>query len=191
MIATLTGVISENYDGNIVLEVNGVGYGISITNTDQGTLKTNETVKLYIYENIKEDTHDLIGFKSIDTKRLFMQLLSVKNVGPKVALAILDIGNDTSVRAAIAGGDVKYLQTAKGVGKRAAEQVVVELRDKVGAPVGEGAEQIIGRGGINTQDEAVQALVALGYSDADAQVALNSIDPLLPLEDRIRLALKR
>lgn len=191
MIATLTGVISENYDGNIVLEVNGVGYGISITNTDQGTLKTNETVKLYIYENIKEDTHDLIGFKSIDTKRLFMQLLSVKNVGPKVALAILDIGNDTSVRAAIAGGDVKYLQTAKGVGKRAAEQVVVELRDKVGAPVGEGAEQIIGRGGINTQDEAVQALVALGYSDADAQIALNSIDPLLPLEDRIRLALKR
>ncbi len=191
MIATLTGIISENYDGNIVLEVNGVGYGISITNNDQGTLKTNETVKLYIYENIKEDTHDLIGFKSIDTKRLFMQLLSVKNVGPKVALAILDIGNDTSVRAAIAGGDVKYLQTAKGVGKRAAEQVVVELRDKVGAPVGEGAEQIIGRGGINTQDEAVQALVALGYSDADAQVALNSIDPLLPLEDRIRLALKR
>ena len=191
MIATLTGIISENYDGNIVLEVNGVGYGISITNNDQGTLKTNETVKLYIYENIKEDTHDLIGFKSIDTKRLFMQLLSVKNVGPKVALAILDIGNDTSVRAAIAGGDVKYLQTAKGVGKRAAEQVVVELRDKVGAPVGEGAEQIIGRSGINTQDEAVQALVALGYSDADAQVALNSIDPLLPLEDRIRLALKR
>lgn len=191
MIATLTGVISENYDGNIVLEVNGVGYGISITNNDQGTLKTNETVKLYIYENIKEDTHDLIGFKSIDTKRLFMQLLSVKNVGPKVALAILDIGNDTSVRAAIAGGDVKYLQTAKGVGKRAAEQVVVELRDKVGAPVGEGAEQIIGRSGINTQDEAVQALVALGYSDADAQIALNTIDPLLPLEDRIRLALKR
>ena len=177
--------------GNIVLEVNGVGYGISITNNDQGTLKTNETVKLYIYENIKEDTHDLIGFKSIDTKRLFMQLLSVKNVGPKVALAILDIGNDTSVRAAIAGGDVKYLQTAKGVGKRAAEQVVVELRDKVGAPVGEGAEQIIGRSGINTQDEAVQALVALGYSDADAQIALNTIDPLLPLEDRIRLALKR
>jgi Holliday junction DNA helicase RuvA len=191
MIATLTGIISENYDGNIVLEVNGVGYGISITNNDQGTLKTNETVKLYIYENIKEDTHDLIGFKSIDTKRLFMQLLSVKNVGPKVALAILDIGNDTSVRAAIAGGDVKYLQTAKGVGKRAAEQVVVELRDKVGAPVGEGAEQIIGRSGINTQDEAVQALVALGYSDADAQIALNTIDPLLPLEDRIRLALKR
>ena len=83
------------------------------------------------------------------------------------------------------------MQTAKGVGKRAAEQVIVELRDKVGAPVGEGAEQIIGRGGINIQDEAVQALIALGYNDADAQIALDKIDPSLPLEDRIRLALKR
>lgn len=125
------------------------------------------------------------------TKQLFMQLLSVKNVGPKVALAILDIGSNDSVRAAIAGGDVKYLQTAKGVGKRAAEQVVVELRDKVGAPVGEGAEQVIGRGGVNNQDEAVQALVALGYSDSDAQFALQDIDPTLPLEERIKSALKR
>lgn len=191
MIATLTGQITENYGSTIVLDVGGVGYGIAVTATDQGTLQNGEQTKLYIYENIKEDTFDLIGFKSLDTKRLFVQLLSVKNVGPKVALAILDIGNEATVRAAIAGGDVKYLQTAKGVGKRAAEQVVVELRDKVGAPVGEGAEQIIGRGGINTQDEAVQALVALGYSDVDAQNALNNIDPVLPLEERIRLALKR
>lgn len=191
MIATLTGQITENYGSTVVLEVGGVGYGISVTTTDQGTLARGEQVKLFIYENIKEDTYDLIGFKSLETKHLFMQLLSVKNVGPKVALAILDIGNDASVRSAIAGGDVKYLQTAKGVGKRAAEQVIVELRDKVGAPVGEGAEQIIGRGGINIQDEAVQALIALGYSDADAQIALDKIDPSLPLEERIRLALKR
>lgn len=191
MIVTLTGQVAETYDSSITLQVGGVGYGVMVTATDLGTLTNGQEAKLFIYENIKEDTYDLIGFKSLETKRLFMQLLSVKNVGPKVALAILDIGNDATVRSAIAGGDVKYLQTAKGVGKRAAEQVVVELRDKVGAPVGEGAEQIIGRGGINTQDEAVQALVALGYSDADAQIALNKIDPLLPLEDRIRLALKR
>lgn len=191
MIATLTGQIAENYGSTVVLEVGGVGYGISVTTTDQGTMARGEQVKLFIYENIKEDAHDLIGFRSLDTKHLFMQLLSVKNVGPKVALSILDIGNDATVRSAIAGGDVKYLQIAKGVGKRAAEQVIVELRDKVGAPVGEGAEQIIGRGGINVQDEAVQALIALGYNDADAQIALDKIDPSLPLEDRIRLALKR
>lgn len=191
MIATLRGEITENYGNSVVLEVNGIGYSILVTATDQGTLTRGEEARLYIYENIKEDTYDLIGFKSLDTKHLFMQLLSVKNVGPKVALAILDIGNDAKVRSAIAGGDVKYLQTAKGVGKRAAEQIIVELRDKVGAPVGEGAEQIIGRSGMNLQDEAVQALIALGYSDADAQIALNNIDASLPLEERIRQALKR
>lgn len=191
MIATLSGTVADNDASSVVLEVGGVGYGILVTTTDQATLVRGEQAKLYIYENIKEDAHDLIGFKMPATKQLFMQLLSVKNVGPKVALAILDIGSNDSVRAAIAGGDVKYLQTAKGVGKRAAEQVVVELRDKVGAPVGEGAEQVIGRGGVNNQDEAVQALVALGYSDSDAQFALQDIDPTLPLEERIKSALKR
>ncbi len=124
------------------------------------------------------------------TKHLFEQLLSVKNVGPKVALAILDIGSGDSVRAAIAGGDVKKLQSAKGVGKRAAEQVVVELRDKVGAPVGEGAENVLHRSGIHETDEAAQALVVLGYSETDAQVALAKVDKTLSVEDRIKQALK-
>lgn len=191
MIAMLTGTVVENRSSQIILEVAGIGYGVLVTATDQGVLSSGTQAKLYIYENIKEDLHDLIGFKSYDTKQLFEQLLSVKNVGPKVALGVLDIGSDTSVRAAIADGDVKMLQTAKGVGKRAAEQIVVELRDKVGSPVGEGAEQIIGRGGVNTQDQAVQALVALGYTDTDAQITLNKIDPSLTLEERIRQALKR
>jgi Holliday junction DNA helicase RuvA len=144
-----------------------------------------------IYENIKEDAHDLIGFRFKTTKHLFEQLLQVKNVGPKVALSILDIGTDEQVKAAIASGDVKFLQTAKGVGRRAAEQVVVELRDKVGVSVGAGADDIVHRGSLESQDEAVQALVALGYNDADAQAALRGIDKDLALEERIRQALKR
>jgi holliday junction DNA helicase RuvA len=190
MISMLTGTVVENSINQIIIDVHGVGYGVLVTLTDQGTLTTGSEARLYIYENIKEDAHNLIGFKQLSTKKLFEQLLSVKNVGPKVALAVLDSGNDASVRAAIAGGDVKQLQTAKGVGKRAAEQIVVELRDKVGAPVGDAAEQIINRGGVNIQDEAVQALMALGYSDNDAQVALKDIDANLPLEERIRLALR-
>ena len=190
MIALLTGTVVENRGSQIILEVAGVGYGVMVTATDKGVLPSGTQTKLYIYENIKEDLYDLIGFKSYDTKQLFEQLLSVKNVGPKVALGVLDIGSDTSVRAAIASGDVKMLQTAKGVGKRAAEQIVVELRDKVGSPVGEGAEQIIGRSGVNIQDQAVQALITLGYSDVDAQSALSSVDPTLGLEERIRLALR-
>ncbi len=190
MIATLNGVVAETESGIVVIEVGGVGYGVMVTATDQGTLATGTKVKLYIYENIKEDAHNLIGFKLQSTKKLFEQLLSVKNVGPKGALAVLDIGNDAVVRSAIAGGDVKALQSAKGVGKRAAEQIVVELRDKVGAPVGEAAEQLIGRAGVNTSDEAVQALMALGYSDFDASAALADIDTSLSVEERITLALR-
>lgn len=190
MIATLTGVIAEKISSQVILDVSGVGYGVAVGCVDFGNLKIGSEAKLYIFENIKEDTHDLIGFTAIEDKQLFEQLLSVKNVGPKVALAVLDIGSMNDVRSAIAGGDVKKLQTAKGVGKRAAEQIVVELRDKVGAPVGEGADAVVNRTSINQQDEAVQALVALGYSDADAQVALHNIDPLLSVEERIKQALK-
>lgn len=190
MIATLTGTVTEHQKNQVILEVGFVGYGVMVTATDQAVLPPGNETKLYIYEHIKEDAHDLIGFKSLSTKQLFEQLLTVKNVGPKGALAVLDIGNEAMVRTAIAGGDVKQLQTAKGVGKRAAEQIVVELRDKVGAPVGAAAEGLVGRAGINTGDEAVQALISLGYSDADAQAALTDIDTTLPVEERVRLALR-
>lgn len=190
MIATLTGTVTEHLGNQIILEVGFVGYGIMVTNADQGVLPSGAEAKLYIYENIKEDAHDLIGFKSLSTKQLFEQLLTVKNVGPKGALAVLDIGAEGAVRAAIAGGDVKALQTAKGVGKRAAEQIVVELRDKVGAPVGEAAEGLVGRAGIDQSDPAVQALMTLGYSDSDAQAALQDVAKDLPLEERVKQALR-
>lgn len=190
MIATLTGIVTEHQGNQVILEVGFVGYGVMVTSTDQGALPNGAEVKLYIHEHIKEDAHDLIGFKSQSTKQLFEQLLSVKNVGPKGALAVLDIGPEAVVRSAIAGGEVKILQTAKGVGKRAAEQIVVELRDKVGAPVGAAAEGLISRAGVNQSDEAIQALLSLGYSDIDAQQALEGIDVTLPIEERVKRALK-
>lgn len=191
MIATLRGIVSEKLNNLLIVEVGGVGYGLLTTLADSGSLTTGNEAKFYVHEHIKEDAHDLFGFCHIETKNLFEQLLSVKNVGPKGALAVLDIGQASEVRAAIAGGDVKRLQTAKGVGKRAAEQIVVELRDKVGVAVGEAAESLVGRSGIDAQDEAVQALIALGYSDVDAQVALTNVDPTLPTERRIKAALSR
>ncbi len=190
MIASLKGLVAEKLTSKVIVEVAGVGYGVIMTAADQSAIETGSMTKIYIHEHIKEDAHDLFGFLNTEDQQLFERLLSVKNVGPKGALAVLDIGNTDEVRAAIAGGDVKKLQTAKGVGKRAAEQIVVELRDKVGIAVGSAAEDLVTRGGINAQDEAVQALVALGYTDADAQAALGSIDSSLPTEDRIRLVLK-
>jgi holliday junction DNA helicase RuvA len=190
MIATLTGVVSEKLVDMVVLDVHGVGYGLQVTAEDFGRLTTGDTAKLYVHEHVREQAYDLFGFVQLDTKKLFEQLLGVKNVGPKVALAVLDIGNAAGVRGAIAAGDVKLLQSAKGVGKRAAEQIVVELRDKVGLAATEAAEGIVGRPGINTQDEAVEALVSLGYSPQDAMLSLKDIDPELPTEERIKAALK-
>ncbi len=175
---------------SIVLDVQGVGYGVVVSPNDHSRLSQGDPAKLYIYEHIREDAHDLYGFSKPASKKLFEQLISAKNVGPKVAMAVLGIGSEDSVRSAIASGDVKLLQSAKGVGKRAAEQMVVELRDKVGMVVGSEAEGIVTRGGVNLADEAVQALVALGYSEFDAQKALEKVDPDLTTEQRITRALK-
>ena len=190
MIASLRGTVSEKHADTVIVDCGGVGYGVLVSAADFGGLATGAETKLYIYEQIKEDAHDLYGFRSLDGKQLFEQLISVKNVGPKVAMSVLNIGSANDVRAAIAGGDIKRLQTAKGVGKRAAEQMVVELRDKIGAPASELAEDIVSRGGVNLHDEAVQALVSLGYSESDAALALKPIDASLPVEDRIKTALK-
>ena len=190
MISTLQGTVSEKIAEQIVLDVSGIGYGLSVTAEDYGRLPTGERAKLYVYEHIREQSHDLFGFVSMDTKKLFEQLLGVKNVGPKVALAVLDIGTAPAVRGAIAAGDVKLLQSAKGVGKRAAEQIVVELRDKVGLGSSDAAEGIVTRPGVISGDEAVEALVSLGYSPQDAAAALKDIDAALATEERIKLALK-
>lgn len=190
MIATLEGIISEKIGQEAVVLIGGVGYGVLLTTSSLDRLVTGDKSKLYIYENIKEEAHDLFGFLLLDDKKLFEQLLSVKNVGPKSAMSVLDIGSANEVRAAIASGDVKRLQSAKGVGKRAAEQMVVELRDKVGLISTDSAEDIVTRGGINANDEAVMALISLGYSEVDAMLALKNIDPAFSTEDRIKQALK-
>ncbi len=190
MIATLTGRISEKLNELIVLDVHGVGYGLIVTNNDFGNFSIGEQSKLYVYEHLRENVHELYGFASLEAKKLFEKLLEVKNIGPKVALAILNIGSSTEIRVNIANGNVKYLQSAKGIGRRAAEQIVVELRDKVGLTSSEDAEDIVYRAGVHMKDEATEALISLGYSPQDAAIALDKIDKSLPPEERIRLALK-
>lgn len=190
MIATLEGIVSEKIGQQAVIAISGVGYGILLATHNLDRLQLGDKAKLYIYENIKEEAHDLFGFLLLDDKRLFEQLLSVKNVGPKVAMSVLDSGSADEVRAAIASGDVKRLRTAKGVGKRAAEQIVVELRDKVGLLASESAEDIVTRGGVDVRDEAAQALISLGYSEVDAMLTLKRVDPKLSTEERVKRALK-
>jgi Holliday junction DNA helicase RuvA len=191
MIATLQGTVSEKLADVVVLDVQGVGYGLNVTAEDYGVLTAGEPAKVYVYEHIREQAHDLFGFLARDTKALFEQLLDVNGVGPKMALNMLSIGTATEVRAAIASGDVKFIQRANGVGKRVAERVVVELKDKVGLiGVDLAAAGLLQSETNLSKDEAIEALMALGYSAADASVALQHVDPELPTEDRIKLALK-
>ena len=190
MIATLEGEVAEKLGDLVVIACGGVGYGVFVTFEDFGALNVGEAAKLYIYEHIRENTHDLFGFRALETKRLFEQLLSVNGVGPKMALAILSTANSKQVRTAIAGGDTKFITQAQGVGKRVAERVVVDLKDKVGLTASESATEFLTTPNASPGDEALQGLVALGYSVQDAAEALKDIDPKLSAGDRIKAALR-
>lgn len=187
MIATLEGTVTEKITDTVVLDVHGVGYGLLVPAEDFGALSSGKQVKLYVYEHIREASHDLYGFTKLVAKTFFEQLLDVNGIGPKMALNMLSIGSIDQVRAAIANGDVKFLQQASGVGKKVAERAVVELKDKVGFDSALG-ESVLSRP--NTTDEAVHALTSLGYTADDAAQALANISRDLSTEERVKLALK-
>jgi len=191
MIATLEGLVTERLQDVVVLNVNGVGYGILVPGEDFSQLVVGEEAKVYIYEHIRENSHDLFGFCGLDTKSLFEQLLSVNGIGPRMALNMLSIGTAGEVRQAIASGDVKFIQQANGVGKRVAERVVVDLKDKVGlAGVDLNTTGLLQSETMLSQDEAVEALMALGYTAPDAAKALDGVDASLPTPERIKQALR-
>lgn len=186
----MEGIVAEKMGDIVVVECGGIGYGLLVSFEDHGVLKTGEKTKLYIYEHIRENAHDLFGFSKIEAKILFEQLLSVNGVGPKMALSILSVAGLQHVRQAIASGDTKFISQAVGVGKRVAERVVVDLKDKVGLTVSEDATGFLSSPAANPNDEALQGLVALGYSVQDAAEALKNIDTKLTAGERIKQALK-
>lgn len=190
MIATLNGTIAEKLGELVVIDVGGIGYGVLMTIEDQIVCQVGSQASVYIYEAIRETSHDLFGFKSRSVKNLFELLLSVNGVGPKVALLILNLGSEASVRASIAGGDTKFISSASGVGKKVAERIVVDLKSKVGLSASDSATDFLSDSPIDEQDEAMQALIALGFSPMDASSALRGIDSAKPAEVRVKLALK-
>lgn len=191
MIATLSGKVSEKLGEMVVMDVQGVGYGLLVTAEDFGRLASGQTAKVYVHEHIREQAHDLFGFCRLETLQLFELLLTVNGVGPKMALSVLSIGNSDDVRIAIASGDTKFIQRASGVGKRVAERIVVDLKDKVGLEgVDLATTGLLQGSGVMMKDEAVEALVSLGYTAQDAAAALQSVDPSLSTEDRIKQALR-
>jgi Holliday junction DNA helicase RuvA len=187
MIAYLDGEIREKDMGGVVVDVRGVGYGVFVTTEDLAELEVNRPAKLYIYEYIREQSHDLFGFTKTATKQLFEKLLEVNGVGPRMALSMLSIGSADALKKAIAEGDTKFIQAASGVGKRLAERVVVDLKDKVGLLSPDSATDFL-QGAAD--DEALQALVGLGFDSSEAARALSGVDKNLPVEEKVKQALK-
>lgn len=182
--------MAEKQSQMVVLEVGGVGYGVFVTFEDFGALKVDEQAKLYIYESIRENAYEFFGFRNRESKKLFEQLLTVKGVGPKMALAILSVAGLEQVRQSIAAGDIKFISQAAGVGRKVAERVVVDLKDKVGLAPSEAATEFLTTPAADPSDEALQGLVALGYSVQDAAEALKKVDKKLPSAERVKAALK-
>lgn len=191
MIAHVSGTLAEKFLSSLVIDVGGVGYEVHVSALDYDAVSLNEPVKLYTHHHIREQDQSLFGFSSLSAKRLFELLISVQGIGPKAALAILGLAPSEQVRSAIANGDTSFIQKASGVGKRSAERVIVDLKDKVGLP--SGAYELSGKttAVLVPQDDALDALMALGFNLAHASEALQGIDADLPTEDRVRQALKQ
>lgn len=190
MIAHVSGIVAEKFNASVVIDVNGIGYEIQVATGDYETALLNEQVKFYTYHHVREQAEELFGFSSLAAKRLFEMLITVQGVGPKAALAILSLGAAEQVRSAIAVSDAAYITRASGVGKKTAERVVVDLSDKVGLPtVLPGSGPVTARE-VATADEAMEALMSLGYTLNDAIAALDNVPMELPTAERVRRALR-
>ena len=191
MIAHIFGKVAEKFNGTIVVDVHGVGYEVSVAAGDFEAVSLGQDAKFYTYHHVREQAEELFGFSSLAAKKLFEMLITVQGVGPKAALAVLSLGDAEQVRNAIANSDAGFVQKAAGVGKKTAERVVVDLSDKVGLPTHYGQADTPVQTELNTSDEALEALMALGYTLADATKALENVDTNLPTAQRVTEALKK
>ena len=178
-----------------VIDCGGVGYACKTTNTTLGALQKGQRGRLYTYLNVGEDVFDLYGFATQGELGSFKQLIGVSGVGPKAALAILSSTTPEGLAMAVITGDEKTLTMAPGVGKKIAQRIILELKDKIakeqqsGGFVPSAAAVSVGGG---KSVEAAQALAVLGYSQADIAAALKGLDvDSLPLEEIVRQALRR
>jgi holliday junction DNA helicase RuvA len=186
MIARLRGRPLANTPEGLVVDVNGVGYAVAATASAVRLADGAKEVALHTYLHVREDALQLYGFAEAGERELFVQLLSVNGVGPKVALGIVSGSPAAELRRAIALEDVARFQAIPGIGKKTAERIVLELKEKLGdAPV-----PISVAAGTQPHVVARDALVELGFSVGEAEQALAAVDPELPPEERVRQALK-
>ena len=194
MIYYVSGQVTILEPGLAVIDCGGVGYGCRVTAYTASQLKINQNARLYITESIREDAHDLYGFISKEEQRCYELLTSVSGVGPKAAMAILSSGGPQNFTLAVMTGNDKMLTAAQGVGKKIAQRIILELKDKIG---GASAELDFSAGPAaapvqsgNNAALAHAALQELGYSAAEINAALKGVDPKASTEEMVRYALR-
>ena len=195
MLYYLSGTVTVLEPGLAVIDCGGVGYGCRVTAYTASQLKLNAAARLFITESIREDDFDLFGFSSREEQRCYELLTSVNGVGPKAAMAILSAGGPQNFTLAVMTGDEKMLTAAQGIGKKIAQRIILELKDKIG---GGGMELDFSAGSAaatpaqqgSSAALAHAALQELGYSPAEISAALKGVDPNASTEEMVRHALR-
>ena len=196
MIYYVSGPVTVLEPGLAVVDCNGVGYGCRITAYTADQLKLNQPARLYVTESIREDAFDLYGFISKEEQHCYELLTSVNGVVPKAAMAILSSGGPQNFTLAVMTGNEKMLTAAQGIGKKIAQRIILELKDKIGGssaeldfsagPVAAAPSQSAGAAAL-----AHAALQELGYSAAEINAALKGVDPQATTEEMVRYALRQ
>ena len=193
MLYYVSGPVTVLEPGLAVIDCGGVGYGCRVTAYTAGQLRLNQPARLYITESIREDAFDLYGFISKEEQRCYELLTSVSGVGPKDDMAILSAGGPQNLTLAVMTGDEKMLTAAQGIGKKIAQRIILELKDKIG-----GGSMELDFSGPTVSAPAPQgnaalanaALQELGYSQAEINAALKGVDPNASTEEMVRYALR-
>ena len=194
MIYYVSGEVTVLEPGLAVIDCGGVGYGCHVTGYTASQLKLNQRARLYVTESIREDAYELFGFESREEQRCFELLTSVNGVGPKAALAILSAGGPQNFTLAVMTGDEKMLTAAQGVGKKLAQRIILELKDKVGGGNMElnfsGPSVVAPVAANSNAAMANAALQELGYAPSEIAAALKGVDPNASTEEMVRHALR-
>lgn len=196
MIYNISGTLTYVGDQFLVVECSGIGFKcFSSLNTLKSVGRTGEKINLFTYLSVKEDALDLFGFATEEELSFFKLLVTVSGVGPKAAVAVLSELEPSRLALAIASGDVKSITRANGVGKKTAERIVLELKDKVANVASSNDMQSVASAAAvvekSAAGEAVAALVALGFNKSDAAVVVGAMDKSLSADEMIRLGLRQ
>lgn len=179
MYAYIKGIITEITSTGIVVEVNKIGYEINVPNPY--SYEENKEVKVYLYEHIREDEHTLYGFKSSDEKEMFLKLINVKGLGPKMALPMLATGSINGIVDAIERENILYLKKFPKIGDKVAKQIILDLKGKLSK-----SDDIVN----DSKEELIEVLKGLGYKEKDYKGIIARVDSSKSVEDQVKEALR-